>query len=237
MVPYKHYSFDLWLTLIKSNPRFKKQRSIYFHQQFNSLSRPLEEVEHIFRQVDVMCNTINERTGKNIDADEMYLMVISQINRASFSLHDVDMNALYQTMEVLLLENAPLLYCDNTANVLSHLKDKSAGLNILSNTGFIKGITLRKVLSMLGIIDHFDFQLYSDETGYSKPNKLFFDMMLQQANGLRNLTPTEIIHVGDNSHADIGGAKTIGIHSLLINSNNTFITKLLDHVPEEILTA
>ena len=27
---YKHFSFDLWLTLIKSNPEFKKKRNLLF---------------------------------------------------------------------------------------------------------------------------------------------------------------------------------------------------------------
>ena len=70
---YKHYSFDLWLTLIKSNPNFKKERALFFHKNFNSKKKNIEEIEKIFRQVDIICNSINEKTGKNIDADEMYL--------------------------------------------------------------------------------------------------------------------------------------------------------------------
>jgi putative hydrolase of the HAD superfamily len=48
---YKHYSFDLWLTLIRSNPLFKQQRSRIFHQQYNTLGKPLEEVERIFARL------------------------------------------------------------------------------------------------------------------------------------------------------------------------------------------
>jgi putative hydrolase of the HAD superfamily len=36
-----------------------------------------------------------------------------------------------------------------------------------------------------------------------------------------------IIHVGDNPHADVGGAQAIGINSMLINSNNKSILTLL----------
>jgi putative hydrolase of the HAD superfamily len=74
---YQHYSFDLWLTLIKSNPYFKIERTKIFHRDFNPAGKSIDDVARAFRQVDLMCNAVNERTGKNIDADEMYLMVIS----------------------------------------------------------------------------------------------------------------------------------------------------------------
>ena len=63
MAFYKHYSFDLWLTLIKSNPRFKQERTSYFYEKFNTKNKSIEEVALIFRQVDLMVNAINEKTG------------------------------------------------------------------------------------------------------------------------------------------------------------------------------
>jgi putative hydrolase of the HAD superfamily len=226
MPRYQHYSFDLWLTLIKSNPLFKQRRSVVFYEQFNFQGKTLAEVETVFRQVDIMCNTINERTGKNIDADEMYLMVISLINDNRISLYDVDVNALYQQMEDLLLEHLPLVYCNSTAGVLSNLKEQGATINILSNTGFIKGITLRKVLQELKLNMYFDFQLYSDEAGMSKPNPAFFKIMINQAIALKPMTLTDIIHIGDNPKADIEGANATGINSMLVNANQVSITNL-----------
>jgi len=229
MPNYQHYSFDLWLTLIKSNPLFKKQRSLYFHTHYNFQGKTLAEVEHVFRQVDIMCNTINERTGKNIDAEEMYLMVISLMNDNRINLHNIDVNALYTRMETLLFEYLPVVYCNRTTGVLSNLKARGATANILSNTGFIKGVTLRKVLAELGLYDHFDFQLYSDEAGMSKPNPAFFNLMITQAMALKPLELTGIVHIGDNPVADIAGAQTVGINSLLINSNEATIVNLTHH--------
>lgn len=226
MPAYKHYSFDLWLTLIKSNPLFKKQRSLYFYEQFNFTGKTLPEVEHVFRQVDVMCNTINERTGKNIDADEMYLMVISLMNNNQVNLYDIDINTLYQQMEALLFEHLPVVYCNNTAGVLSNLKAGGATTNILSNTGFIKGATLRKVLAGLGLYNYFDFMLFSDEAGMSKPNPEFFGLMINQALNLRPIQLTDMIHIGDNYHADVEGANAVGIGGMLINSNEATIVNL-----------
>lgn len=227
---YKHYSFDLWLTLIKSNPTFKLERARYFHANFNGAKKTIEEVTYIFRQVDLMVNAINEKTGKNIDAEEMYLMVISIINDFSIAFQDIDVDKLYNDMEELLLENRPLLYCSECTSVLYKLKESNQStISILSNTGFIKGKTLREVLKHLELDNLLDFQLYSDEVRMSKPSLSFFQLMLDtiDRNKHNELNLNEIIHIGDNPVADIRGAEAIGINSLLINSNHLSISHLL----------
>lgn len=230
MPVYKHYSFDLWLTLIKSNPDFKTERARYFHAHFNTANKSLEEVGLIFRKVDLMVNSINEKTGKNIDAEEMYLMVISIINDYSPVFDGVDIDALYIEMEKLVFKHMPLVYCDNSLNVLRELKASGTStVSLLSNTGFIKGITLRKVLAQLELDVLLDFQLYSDEVRLSKPNPLFFKLMLDHIDKEKHpeLGLHEVIHIGDNPLADKKGAEAVGIRSLLINSNHLSISNLL----------
>jgi putative hydrolase of the HAD superfamily len=227
---YQHYSFDLWLTLIKSNPEFKIQRTKIFHRDFNPSNKSIDEVARIFRQVDLMCNAVNENTGKNIDSDEMYLMVISLINDNRLNIKDIDTGKLYKDMETLLFNYLPVPYSPVTIEVLDHLKNKSGGtFSLLSNTGFIKGLTLKKVLTELKIYQYFDFQLYSDEAGMSKPNPAFFELMLQnikRVNHPKQINLNNIIHVGDNPVTDVEGANAAGIKSMLINSNNQDITSL-----------
>lgn len=231
MAFYKHYSFDLWLTLIKSNPTYKQERTQYFYRKFNAKHKSIAEIAVIFRQVDLMVNAINERTGKNVDADEMYLMIIGMINDYDFNFHDVDLQEIDHDMEQLVFTHMPLLYCDNSLAVLSKIKelDKST-TNILSNTGFIKGKTLKKVINHLGIDQFIDFQLYSDEVRMSKPSPGFFQLMLNTIDREKHpeLILTEIIHVGDNPHADVRGAEAMGINSMLINSNHLSILNLIN---------
>jgi putative hydrolase of the HAD superfamily len=228
---YNHYSFDLWLTLIKSNPYFKIERTKIFHRDFNPGGKSIDEVAKAFRQVDLMCNAVNENTGKNIDADEMYLMVISLINDNQLNIADIDSVKLYQDMEKLLFYYLPLVYAPVTISTLQHLKQKEGvTFSLLSNTGFIKGATLRKVLVELKLSEYFDFQLYSDEVGMSKPNPALFALMLQQIKQIntdKNIDLNSIIHIGDNPRADVEGANAAGIKSLLINSNNQSILSLL----------
>jgi putative hydrolase of the HAD superfamily len=228
---YHHYSFDLWLTLIKSNPYFKIERTKIFHRDFNPAGKSIDDVARAFRQVDLMCNAVNERTGKNIDADEMYLMVISMINDNQYPLANIDVDKLYLDMEKLLFYYLPVVYSPVTIDVLQGLKQKGdCTLSILSNTGFIKGETLRKVMVNLGLHDFFSFQLYSDEEGMSKPNQTLFNLMIQNVkdcNKTKQINPENIIHIGDNPKADIEGAEAAGLKSLLVNSNTISILSLL----------
>lgn len=225
---YKHYSFDLWLTLIKSNPQYKIERAKLIHDCYNPQKKSLAEVATIFRQVDLMVNGINERAGKNIDAEEMYLMVISMLNGYSPNFGTINTELLYGEMEDLVFDYMPQVYCDETADLLASLKESGSTISLLSNTGFIKGRTLRKVLKSLELDQYLDFQLYSDEERLSKPNLAFFKLMLSKIdrNKHSELELSDVVHVGDNFDADKIGADFAGIHSILINSNEQTITCL-----------
>ncbi len=232
MKRYKHYSFDLWMTLIRSHPLFKRERTRFFYNHFNSQNKTIEEVEIIFRQIDLMSNAINEKTGNHIAAEELYLMVISAINDYHYPLQEVNTEELYAEMENLVFTYTPVLYCGETLRTLQKLKQKASEstFSLLSNTAFIKGSTLRTVLNKMELSNYFDFQLYSDETGMSKPNVQLFQLMIDTIPQKKDesLHLTEIVHIGDNEKADGWGADRAGINSVIINSNHQTILSLLN---------
>jgi putative hydrolase of the HAD superfamily len=132
-------------------------------------------------------------------------------------------------MDNLLFRHPPGLFSIETAAVLMRLKQDGASLSLLSNTAFVRGRVLRKVLDDLGLAPLFDFQLYSDEEGWSKPNSKLFRLMADKVMARRtDIRLSEIIHVGDNPEADMAGAAAIGIGSHLINSNDKPISSLLE---------
>ena len=226
----KHYSFDLWSTLIRSNPNFKKERCLFFHKHFNTLGKSAEETKTIFRTVDLMANYTNEKTGKNIDAEEMYLMVIYLLNNSHVPFRDIDLRRLYQEMEDLILQYIPVVYDSHTKETLEAIKAMpDTTLNLLSNTGFIKGVTLRKILDRLKLSKYFDFQLFSDELGISKPNPTIYQTLLENIHNLRNdnISLKEIVHIGDNVVSDIEGAESFGINAFQVNSNDNTIKNLI----------
>jgi len=225
-----HYSFDLWLTIIKSNPNFKKLRAQYLFEHYNFKKKTIQEIEQIIRNVDVWANKTNEVTGKNIDSDELYSLVLSLVNNGELHFSQVELTSIIQELENLLFENLPMVYSDEIIPTLTQIKSKeNTSTSLLSNTGFIPSHVLCIVLEKLNLTPFFDFQMYSDEYNMSKPNLDFFKMMHQKVNNLRKseIDKSEIIHVGDNPIADIKGAKEYGIQSLLVHSNNISIKQLL----------
>jgi putative hydrolase of the HAD superfamily len=226
------------MTLIRSNPQHKYERARVIQDRYNPTGRTLEEVMAVFRQVDLLANTINERTGRQLQAEELYLWVIGLTAGAgdptgaaaigTSAIDGVDPVALYDEMEEVALAFPPMIYEPATLPTLERLKRADVTFSLLSNTAFIKGRTLRKMFRGLGLEGVFVFELFSDEAGLSKPNGAFFQLMLERVAAERGPTPLEmIVHVGDNPVADEAGAKKKGIPAILINDNRQGIEHLL----------
>jgi putative hydrolase of the HAD superfamily len=226
---YEHYSFDLWLTLIKSNPLFKPARIEYFFENYNFSKKNKIEIKKVFRKVDLMCNLINEKVGKNVDAMEMYLMVLYLLDEKDHGIDAIEMAELYQKMEELVLENLPILLNQNIRPTLIKIREQGATTSILSNTGFIKGTTLRKVLTKLKILDLFDFVIFSDEIDMSKPNDKIYELLYNEVKVLKksnSIKKEKIVHLGDNYTADYLGAKNFGFNAVFVDKLNTIDTKI-----------
>ena len=226
---HEHYSFDLWLTLIKSNPLFKPARVEYFFENYNFSKKNKIEIKKIFRKVDLMCNLINEKVGKNVDAMEMYLMVLYLLDEKDHGIDAIEMAELYQEMEKLVFENLPILLNQNIRPTLMKIREQGATTSILSNTGFIKGTTLRKVLTKLKILDLFDFVIFSDEIDMSKPNNKIYELLYNEVKVLKksnSINKEKIVHIGDNYTADYLGAKNFGFNAVFVDQLNTIDTKI-----------
>jgi putative hydrolase of the HAD superfamily len=158
-------------------------------------------------------------------------MVIYELNGSNSTFENVDIKWLLHEMDQLFFQYIPTVYSAETFSTLNALKEiPNVSMSILSNTAFIKGSTLRVVLKHLDLNQFFNFQLYSDEVGMSKPNLQFFGLMIENIHTIRqndNINLQEIIHIGDNFVADILGANNLKINSFLINSNNNTIADLL----------
>ncbi|REC48513.1 HAD family hydrolase [Chryseobacterium pennipullorum] len=209
-----HFSFDLWLTLIKSHPEFKTKRVELFSSFFN-VDKPLYEVAKTVKYYDDLCNTINEVTGGNIDTFEIYLMILGALDVDVRSLNREELNKFYIQSENLFLEYKPVVIFEDVHNFFDEIKNQGKTINILSNTGFIKGTTMRKFLVHENLDQYIDFHIYSDEINCSKPNPLVFQ---EVKNNLidQDLPLHRILHIGDNPVADYHGAKAFGFNAHLL---------------------
>lgn len=208
MARYNAISFDLWMTLIRSNPNFKAARNEMVFKQFNPNHKSIEEVSNIIRDIDVRCNHLAEKSGQHISSKTMWSLIFRKLN------HPLEVDSLKQVdnnTQMLFNLFPPVNYDSDTLPTLEKLMRKNR-LYVVSNTGFIAGKTILNSIDseIIALINDWNF---SDEKGISKPNKdLFFSKV--------------DLHVGDNPIAD-GGCEKLGISFFHINTNNRSIKDLL----------
>ncbi len=97
-----------------------------------------------------------------------------------------------------------------TAEAIRHLSGKFK-IVIISDTGFEPGREIRNTLDRAGLLKFFHYCVFSDETGYSKPDERAFRLASEKT-GCR---PEEMIHIGDRENKDISGARASGMKTLL----------------------
>jgi len=212
----EHISLDLWLTLVRSHPDFKMQRAALLKTHFE-LEQSLEEVLKELRYYDVTCNWVNELAGGNLDTYEIILLILSRLGLDLKKITRAHLDAFYHKMEDLIMELPPMLIHPGVPEMLQNFENSGFTINLLSNTGFIKGKTLNKILNRLNILQYFSFQVYSDEIGVSKPNKKAFAFVYEEVCKIRDCKKENVLHIGDNEIADVAGARQFGFKSLLVS--------------------
>ena len=97
-----------------------------------------------------------------------------------------------------------------TMELLRYLKAKGYTLSIVSN-GF-KEVQFEKMRTS-GIDVFFDHVFLSDDIGWQKPHRPFFDHVLQRLRA----QPSECVIIGDDINVDIAGARNAGIDQIFCN--------------------
>jgi len=97
---------------------------------------------------------------------------------------------------------------------LAALRSMGFQLAVLSNANG----TLRQSLDRIGLLTAVDFVFDSYEEGIEKPNPEYFLRALSKCGG----NPGTTIHIGDFYHVDVVGARSAGIHPILLDSANLY---------------
>lgn len=212
---YFHFSFDLWLTIIKSNPEFKGKRDLLLKDFFN-ISKPIEEVQQQIRYYDLLFNKISENTGLHIEREVAFSIILSALGMDLQDITEDHFKGFFQRVDALFLANRPVLIWENLQEELHQLKKAGKTASILSNTAFIYGDSLENVLHHLGLKDCFSFMIFSDVVKISKPNPKIFELVHNLVQEIKPLKKKEILHIGDNNTADYKGAQSFGFSAELV---------------------
>lgn len=114
---------------------------------------------------------------------------------------------LHEDME---LEYKPDLL-PHIGEALEALKGKYK-LAVISDAIFSPGRALRELLRHYGLLHYFDYLVFSDEVGYSKPDPRAFHAVAKNT----GCALGEIVHLGDREAKDIDGPHAVGARGVLI---------------------
>ncbi|MCK4625424.1 MAG: HAD family hydrolase [Phycisphaerae bacterium] len=119
-----------------------------------------------------------------------------------------------QTEELAWLWYEPLSRCvtveDCAGEVLEDFRRDGLALAVVSNT-FVPGQVLDRHMAQLGLLEYFPTRVYSCDVHYRKPHPKIFQICLERL----GISAKEAVFVGDKLRPDIGGARRVGMISVL----------------------
>jgi putative hydrolase of the HAD superfamily len=87
-------------------------------------------------------------------------------------------------------------------------------LAVVSDAIFSPGRALRELLQGENLLGFFDALVFSDEVGFSKPDRRAFERVA----GELGLPVSHLVHVGDRDHTDVKGAQAAGARAILFTA-------------------
>lgn len=204
-------SVDCWGTLIKSSPLFTEAKIKLIKQYFYISTK--EDILKSFSETKKQLNSIIEHTGFQPSEIIIFTLLFSKLNNSYKSFPFLEKFAYeYQQLSI---QYPPELYSEETVEYLCKLKELGP-LYISSNTLFINGASLKKILQHHKIDNYFDKFYFSDEMHVSKPDKKMFG--------------GSHFHIGDNINTDFVGATVAGSKPIIINSISSTIKDAYDNI-------
>lgn len=105
---------------------------------------------------------------------------------------------------------------EGTRELLSALRSAGVRTALICDTGFSPGRVVRQLLDRVGLLEHLEVQIFSNEIRVPKPHPLAFSAALD---GL-GVTARGAVHVGDLRRSDIAGARAAGMHTVRFCGRN-----------------
>lgn len=195
-------SFDLWVTLIKRNPKFKKEKCELI-RSFFKIADSDEKILNAFTRADKLLDDLQEKFLLQPDRLTSWAIVLREIGIERSSVEEI--KSFVQAYDQLFLEHPPILFDDVEWLFEKLFKFEQLDLYILSNTILIIGETLDKFIKTTCLKEIKAF--YSDRH-FPKPDCRAFEMFGNRP----------FVHVGDNIIAD-GKCTDFGVEFYQVRTN------------------
>lgn len=219
-----HVSLDVWQTIILSNLEFKKRRNQLLAEHF-AIKKPFAFVESVAKKRQAWCTEVNELGGKALESVDILLLILKDCDVDTRAVSSHLLSQFYTLMEVLFLEYPPIVLDPEIFPILEQLKSHGITVSLLSNTGLINGCSLNKFFDQVDL--RFDFTIFSDEIGFSKPSPIVFEEVFNKIRSRKNIGLKEIVHIGDNRKADFDGATSFGFRAYLVDTTENTVSSYI----------
>ena len=217
--PIKTVSFDLWDTVFIDDsdepkradaglPTKAIQRRMLV-QQFLERHGPIarELVDRCYDTTDAAFREV--WYGQNVTWPVRVRLGIL-LQGLGRKLPETELAELVRLHEDMELEVKPDLL-PGIGEALESIKGKYK-LAVISDAIFSPGRALRELLHSYGLLNYFDYFVFSDEVGYSKPDPRAFHAVAKNT----GCAVEEIVHLGDREAKDIDGPHAVGARGILV---------------------
>lgn len=164
--------------------------------------------------VDRELRDVRYAEGRELPTEERFAALVERLG-----LDDDELPAILTAVHMSVLRST-VEVPEHHADLLASL-GRRVRLGLCSN--FSHSETAFGILEAAGLYGYLDAVVVSDAVGFRKPRSEIFEAVLREL----DVAPEEMLHVGDNLHADIGGAYALGIRT-------AWVTRRVD-APEQRL--
>lgn len=190
----KHISFDVWNTLITPSKEYGKHRTKAIARHFGVTE---EEAKQAYKQCKKFLDNTAELVGFGMSVLNNWKLLEKTLGKSG-----TDLRMIIAECDDLFEQYQPE-FTQELKEELIKLKERGFTLSIKSNTNYISGQVLAKVL--FNDLKVFSFQHYSDMCEIAKPHHDFYELTfgeLYSNQETRSIQLDEILHIGDNMITD-----------------------------------
>jgi len=143
-----------------------------------------------------------------------------EMTRHALQTLDVTLSAAREAELIATLESEILgqeiVAIDGARELLATLRAAGVRTALICDTGFTPGRVMRQLLASVGLLEHLEAQVFSDEIRVPKPHPRAFESALSAL----HVPATGAVHIGDLRRSDVAGARAAGMHTVRFRGRN-----------------
>jgi putative hydrolase of the HAD superfamily len=196
--------FDVWGTLLDLN----KVIELIALEIASETGLSVEEATRRIKRVHDEAKRIR-RTNPDLPPSQ----VLSFSKELTAKVFDGNIEMIERAIADAFTKASKDVLFEDVEPALKELHNEGVLMGVLGNVLFWPSSYTRLLLDRVGIIGYFKELIFSDEIGYSKPDRKAFITLAKRL----DVDSSSMAYVGDSVAEDIGGALSVSAYGVLIN--------------------